>query len=216
MCGAFGTLCVLTEVTLRVFPKPPLTAVLAVRDLTPEDGFALLRKVWSSPLEATGLAFSHGRALIRLEGEREPLAQKCAMLRALTDRMIEDVPDGEIAFGALADGTAFEDMPYDVWRAFVPPAGAAHVAAAIDSPLWLADWAGSLLWLGTLPGSDTVRDVVRGAGGHAMLLRASEETRERVGVFEPFDAAQSALTRRVKAAFDPMGLFNPGRMWDGI
>ena len=53
MCGAMGTLGVLTEVTLRVFPKPSRRD-LAVRDFA-EDGFALLRRVWSSPLEATGL-----------------------------------------------------------------------------------------------------------------------------------------------------------------
>jgi glycolate oxidase FAD binding subunit len=216
VCGAMGTLCVLTEVTLRVFPKPPLRAVLAVRDLTPEDGFAFLRKVWSSPLEATGLVFSHGRALVRLEGEREPLAEKCAMLRALTDRAVEEVEGGEIALRAIGSGEMFIDSPYDVWRAFVPPAAAAEVAAKIDAPLWLADWAGGLLWLGTLPGSDTVRDVVRAAGGHSVLLRAEEETRERLDVFEPQDAARLAVTKAVKAAFDPMALFNPGRMWDGV
>src|ERR1700761_1419671 len=83
VCGAMGTLCVLTEVTLRVFPKPPLSTTLAVRGLSPEDGFALLRKVWASPLEATGLCFSKDAALIRLEGEKEPLAAKCAMVRSL-------------------------------------------------------------------------------------------------------------------------------------
>ena len=216
MCGAMGTLGVLTEVTLRVFPRPSRSAVLAVRDLTPQDGFALLRKVWSSPLDATGLAFSHGRALIRLEGEEAPLAEKCAMLRRLTDRAVEDVPEGEIAFRAIGSGEVFADMPYDVWRAFVPPAAAAQVAGEVDAPLWLADWAGGLLWLGMLPGSDAVRDVVRRAGGHAVLLRAAEETRERLDVFEPQDAAQRDVTQRVKAAFDPLGLFNPGRMWDGV
>lgn len=216
MCGAMGTLCVLTEVTLRVFPKPPLSAVLSVRDLAPEEGFALLRKVWSSPLDATGLAYSHGRALIRLEGEKEPLVEKCAMLGALLGRAVEDVPEGEIAFRAIGSGEVFIDTPYDVWRAFVPPTGAAAVAAEIDAPLWLADWAGGLLWLGTLPGSDSVRAVVNRAGGHATLLRASEETRERLEIFEPQSAVRMAATKSVKAAFDPLGLFNPGRMWDGV
>jgi glycolate oxidase FAD binding subunit len=216
VCGAMGTLCVLTEVTLRVFPKPPLSAVLAVRDLTPEDGFAFLRTAWSSPLDAAGLVFSHGRALVRLEGEREPLAEKCAMLRALTDRAMEEVQGGEIAFRAIGSGEMFIDTPYDLWRAFVPPASAAEVAAKIDAPLWLADWAGGLLWLGTLPGSDMVREIVRGAGGHAVLLRAEEETRERLDVFEPQEAARLAVTKAVKAAFDPLALFNPGRMWEGV
>jgi glycolate oxidase FAD binding subunit len=216
VCGAMGTLCVLTEVTLRVFPRPPLSATLVVRNLAAEDGFALLRKVWSSPLDATGLAFSHGNALIRIEGEKDPLAEKCAALRTLIGAEAVEVPEGELAFRALANGDAFDDTPFDVWRVFVPPASAAAVAAAIDSPLWLADWAGGLLWLGTLPGSDTVRAVVNRFGGHCTLLRADEETRERLAVFEPQDETRLEITRAVKAAFDPMGLFNPGRMWPEI
>ncbi|MEJ1969376.1 MAG: glycolate oxidase subunit GlcE [Rhizomicrobium sp.] len=216
VCGAFGTLCVLTEVTLRVFPKPPLSATLTVRGLSNAEGFALLRRVWSSPLDATGLAFGNGNALIRLEGEKEPLAEKCALLRTLLGRDAQEVPEGEIAFRALADGTVFDDTPFDVWRAYLPPASAAAVADAIDSPLWLADWAGGLLWIATLPGSDAVRAVVGRAGGHCVLLRAAEETRERLAVFEPQDDTRLAITRSVKAAFDPLGLFNPGRMWDGV
>src|SRR5262249_26034183 len=56
MCGAMGTLGPLTELTLRVFPKPPLSATLAIEGVTRSDGLPLLRKVWTSPLEATGLA----------------------------------------------------------------------------------------------------------------------------------------------------------------
>jgi glycolate oxidase FAD binding subunit len=217
VCGAFGTLCVLTEVTLRVFPKPSLSTTLVVRGLSDADGFALLRKVWSSPLDATGLSFSRGNALIRLEGEKEPLAEKCALARALIGAQdVAEIDEGEIAFRAIGNGEMFADTPYDVWRCFVPPANAAAVAAEIDSPLWLGDWAGGLLWVGTLPGSDGVRDIVKRAGGHAVLLRADEETRERVAVFEPEEPVRAALTRRVKAAFDPLGLFNPGRIWDGL
>jgi glycolate oxidase FAD binding subunit len=217
VCGAFGTLGVLTEVTLRVFPKPPLSTTLIVRGLEPEEGFALLRKLWSSPLDATGLAFSRGNALIRFEGEKKPLAEKCAAARTLIGaRDIVETPEGEIAFRALGRGEVFVEEPFDVWRAIIPPAAAAQLAAEVDSPLWLADWAGALFWIAALPGSDAVRGVVRRLGGHATLVRAEEETRERLAVFEPQSDAELALTKRVKAAFDPLGLFNPGRMWDGI
>ncbi len=217
VCGAMGTLCVLTEVTLRVFPKPPLSTTLAVRGLSPEDGFALLRKVWASPQEATGLCFSKDTALIRLEGEKEPLAAKCAMVRALAPALtFEDIEQGEIAWSAIGDGGVFLDTPFDVWRIFVPPAQAAQVAAQIDSPLWLGDWAGGLLWVATLPRSDAVRTIAKAAGGYAILTRADEDTRERIAPFESEDEARAQLTRAVKAAFDPMGLFNPGRMWDGV
>ncbi|MBS0470480.1 MAG: FAD-binding protein [Proteobacteria bacterium] len=217
VCGSFGTLCVLSEVTLRVFPKPPLSTTLIVRGVEPEEGFTLLRKLWSSPLDATGLAFSRGNALIRFEGDKDPLAEKCAAARTLIGaRDVIETPEGEVAFRALGRGEVFVDEPFDVWRAIIPPAAAAQLASEIDSPLWLADWAGALFWIATLPGSDAVRDAAARAGGYATLVRADEETRERIAVFEPEDAARAALTKRVKDAFDPMGIFNPGRMWDGV
>jgi glycolate oxidase FAD binding subunit len=217
VCGALGTLCVLTEVTLRVFPRPSLSATLAVRGLSPEDGFALLRRVWSSPLEATGLVFSKDTALMRLEGEKAPLAEKCSMLRAmLAEHAVAEVPEGDLAFKAVGDGGIFHDVPFDVWRVFLPPASAAAAAAELDSPLWLGDWAGGVLWVAALPGSDAIRAVARKHGGHAILTRGEEETRERLEVFEPQDPVRAEATRAVKAAFDPLHLFNPGRMWDGV
>src|SRR5581483_5111546 len=62
-CGAMGILGPLTEVTLRVFPKPPLTKVFYVGGIPEADGFALLRKVWQSPIEATGLTLLSEEAL---------------------------------------------------------------------------------------------------------------------------------------------------------
>ena len=52
-------------------------------------------------------------------------------------------------------------------------------------------------------------------GGHATLIVAPEETRGRVAVFEPEEAPLGALTARIKAQFDPMGVLNLGRMREG-
>jgi glycolate oxidase FAD binding subunit len=216
VCGAFGTLCVLTEVTLRVFPKPSCSRTLSIGDLAPEAALALLRKVWSSPLEATGLSLSSGTAFIRLEGEEEPLAEKIALLKALCGRVeLQVVEEGERVFRAIAEGDAFLASHDMLWRVAIPPAGAAAVVAQIASPLWVADWAGGLLWL-TTNDHGRLREVVRHAGGHAILMRADAKTRASIDVFEKEEPVRAQLTKAVKAAFDPLGLFNSGRMWDGV
>ncbi len=61
MCGAFGTLCVLTELTFRVYPKASHAATLCIADISPEDGFAALRKIAHSALEPAGLFYLPGR-----------------------------------------------------------------------------------------------------------------------------------------------------------
>jgi glycolate oxidase FAD binding subunit len=226
MCGAFGTLGVLTEVTLRLFPKPSGSATLIVRDVSPADGLALLRNILSSPLEATGVAYvpasdafpelgaiGKGAALIRLEGAPEPLREKVDGATALIGDRVDQI-EGDV-FSNVSNGAVLTVQNLDVWRVFVPPVDAAKAAAAIQSPIWFADWAGGLLWVGMLPGNDgaRLRSLIAPLGGHATLLRASAETRGRVDVFQPETPARAALTKSVKAAFDPLGIFNPGRMW---
>jgi glycolate oxidase FAD binding subunit len=214
VCGAFGTLCVLTEVTLRVFPKPSRSQTLVIRGVAPEDGFALLRKVWASPLEATGLAYADGSALFRLEGEEAPLRKKIGMLKILCGG--RDIRAGEeTVFRGVANGDTFLQSGVCVWRIAVPPSHSPAVVEGIGSSLWVGDCAGGILWIAT-DDHQRVRGAAKAAAGHAILLRADAQTRATIDVFEAEDPVRAQLTRSVKAAFDPLGLFNPGRMWDGV
>jgi glycolate oxidase FAD binding subunit len=213
MSGAMGTLGVLTEVTLRVFPKASSSKVFAMHGLDAADGFALLRTIWSSPLEATGLVYFDGTAFVRLEGEPQPLAEKEAMLRALLG---EDPDDGDALFRALGGGAPVTAASHDVWLLDLPPANASDAVRALGADIWLGDRAGGLLWIGIAKSDSSIHDIAARHGGSAKLLRAGDETRRRIGPFMPEQAARAALTKAVKAAFDPLGLFNPARMYEGV
>lgn len=214
VCGAFGTLCVLTEVTLRVYPKPPRSQTLVARNLSTADAFAFLRKVWSSPLEASGLCCTPAGAIVRLEGEAKPLADKIRWLHTLCAFEKPTSCDDQVLDG-IANGEAFLNSHENVLRAAIPPSQAASVIEEAGSPNWSGDCAGGILWIATND-HKSLRQIVHGAGGHATLIRANAETRSNIDVFEPEDAVRAQLTRAVKAAFDPLALFNPGRMWDGV
>ncbi len=104
-----------------------------------------------------------------------------------------------------------------LWRLSVPPASGAAVAAALDLPgrAYYYDWGGGLIWLALPPAADAHADHVRAAltgGGHATLVRAPDAVRAAVPVFQPQPPSLAALSRRVKEAFDPRGILNPGRM----
>ena len=210
MCGAFGTLGVLTEVTLRVFPKPSLSRVF-IALAEPREGLELLRKVWSSPLEATGLGYADDRVLVRLEGEEQPLSEKAVMLRTI-DRPLTEIPDGDVRFQEIANGRRFLNLSSDVWLLTLPPANTAELVRDLDPSLWCADHAGGTLWIGA---DQPMHEIVARFGGRARLLCA-RATRANVSVFPPEESARMELTRMVKSAFDPLGIFNPGRMYEGI
>ena len=79
------------------------------------------------------------------------------------------------------------------------------------------DWAGGLVWVEVPDEPHGFAEVIRasfaGSGGHATLIRAPEEMRSALAVFEPQPRPLAELGARVKAAFDPLGVLNPGRMY---
>lgn len=220
MCGAFGTLGVLTEMTFRVYPQPQFATTLCLSDVTPEDGFAALRKVALSALEPVGLAYlpgnmladiGQGAALIKLEGARQPLEEKIALAHGLLGNAMTRIETDP--FAAIGSGETFADIPGDIWRLMIARADAPRLAEELKVRHWLGDWAGAVLWLATDPSeASRIRAVAAKAGGQAMLLRASAERRASLGLFAAPPPALAALNRSVKAAFDPLSLFNPGRL----
>jgi glycolate oxidase FAD binding subunit len=216
---------VLSELTFRVYPKPVARATLILRDRAPEAGFAALRSIWKSALEPSGLAYipgaadfpglgqvGEGAALIRFEAAEKPLSEILAAARLLVGNA-EEIDGGEGVFAAIGEGALFRDCDLDIWRVSVPPTEAARVAGAIAAPLWLGDWAGGLLWAGArAEDGSRIRALAKEAGGHAMLLRAPAARRAELGLFAPQAPALAALTASVRAAFDPLSLFNRGRL----
>jgi glycolate oxidase FAD binding subunit len=65
-------------------------------------------------------------------------------------------------------------------------------------------------------GAAAIRAALPARGGHATLIRAPEAIRNTVDVFQPLSEPVMALTQKLKAAFDPIGILNPGRMYAGV
>jgi glycolate oxidase FAD binding subunit len=114
-----------------------------------------------------------------------------------------------------------------VWRISVAPARGAAIGEAVARSLdavWYLDWGGGLLWLAVEEREDAGAQVIRAAiratirghdghgTGHATLVKASPALRRGVPVFEPQPPPLAALSQRVKDAFDPRHILNPGRM----
>ncbi len=167
---------------------------------------------------------------IRVEGPDPSVIARCAALREMLGKYgeIEELHTSRSnALWREARDAAFFKAPFaqadsadQVWRISVAPSAGASVTKQIIEACGgeaFYDLGGGLIWLALSPRNDASVDIVRGAvaafGGHATLMRASEAVRRSVAVFQPQPASLAALSARVKDAFDPHRILNPGRMY---
>jgi len=238
MAGAFGTLGVLTEVTLKVLPGAPAAATVIIAGLEEAAGLKVLRDAYGSPSPVTGAAYlpaeiaarldlavvgGRSATLLRLEGVSPAISAAAADLCALHPGR-SDVLAPEAAaplWRAIGGASVFAGSDTAVWRVCAPPAAAPGLAEALRSigaASLYHDWGGGLLWVegpeSPDGGAKAIREALqRVAGeGHATLVRRSTGMDVGVEPFQPLAPGVANLTRRIKAQFDPAGIFNPGRM----
>jgi len=193
--GSLGTLALIAEASLKVLPLPAVELSL---ELECSEAEALERiNAWAGqPLPVSATAWHAGRLCVRLSGA-EPAVRAAAMkiggARVEARQFWDEVREHRHAFFG---------GPEALWRVAVPstcpPLGAPGAT--------LIEWSGALRWLRTRG----ARELAATAGGHATLFRTHDR---REGAFTALDPVAMALHRRLKEAFDPAGILNPGRMY---
>ena len=166
--------------------------------------------------------------LLRIEGFE---AQMVYRARTLADHLsVHGTPDvlrGEASkarWEAIGELEPLGDISrLAVWRISSKPSAGPLIAGALSaagvSRLFL-DWGGGLIWAACEPAGDALTGAIRAAlattGGHATLMKGPDELRASAEVFQPLPAPVMALTRKIKDAFDPDRVLNPGRMYAGV
>jgi glycolate oxidase FAD binding subunit len=250
LAGSWGTLAVMTEVTLKVMPRPESERTLVLRGLDDVTANKAMTAALGSPFDVSGAAHVPSSAfraaadglrdlgspqqavtLLRLEGITASAAHRAAALdKALspfgTAQIIEDA-------ASIAAWTFVRDIrpfaadgalgAWPVWRIVCPPACGGALGERLSRDTGgdvIYDWGGGLIWAALPPKPDAqaalVRARVDAVGGHATLLRASEQVRRDVDVFHPQLGGLAALAERVRHSFDPKSILNRGRMIRGF
>ncbi|MBI3701861.1 MAG: FAD-binding protein [Afipia sp.] len=245
IAGSWGTLSVITEMTLKVMPKPEREQTLVLSGLDNVSAGRAMTASLGSSFDVSAAAhlpaskhrgsvkaFSKGESdkaltLIRLEGIG---ASVPARAKSLSDQLssygrvevIEDMNSAEV-WAAIRDAAQFASSgplgSWPVWRIVCPPASGCAFGQALARETGgelFYDWGGGLIWAALPPSPDAhgkmLRDRLKAIGGHATLIRATDQVRNTVDVFHPQQASVAALGRRVKASFDPKNILNRGRM----
>ncbi|WP_298967059.1 glycolate oxidase subunit GlcE [uncultured Methylobacterium sp.] len=236
MAGSWGTLGFLTEVTFKVLPIPERTATLVLAGLDDARAVDAMSLALGSPFEITGAAHlpagidgGAARTLLRIEGFSASVEYRLGelrrLLRAFGAPSLVEGDEAAALWAGVRDVRPFAAAASDgaVWRLSTAPSRGPAVAAAIAAARearWFFDWGGGLIWVLTPAsgdaGAEAVRAALRPGGGHATLVRAPDAVRAAVPVFEPLAEPLMRVSAGLKAAHDPAGLFNPGRMYAGL
>jgi len=246
IAGSWGTLVVMTDVTVKTLPRAETEATVLVLKLDDETAVKAMSAAMGSFGDASAAAhLPAGIAVrmpdvaaarsavtaLRIEGVAPSVAERKAVLEKLLAPFgvlgALDETASRALWRAIRDVTPFATAgpvgTRDLWRISTAPMHGAEIGRALidkaDAEI-LYDWAGGLVWA-ALPASGDARAplvhaTVAAAGGHATLIRAPAAVRATVEVFPPEPAPLAALTGRVRQSFDPRGVLNAGRMWAGV
>ena len=239
LTGSHGTLGVLTEITVKVLPAPESTGSLVLRGLDSVRGVAALAAALGSPFGVSGAAWlpswaaaeipalgDGSAAVIRIEefpsSVTYRLGRLAADLAAFGVAEIMDDAQSRAVWTAIRNVTPIRVAEGEaVWHVSTRPSHGPQMLAAAEAAglRGFLDWGGGRVWLagpGTAVSQTAIAEAVRTQGGTWTLMRAPEPLRAASDVVPPEAPALAALTRRVKAAMDPTGILNPGRIFAGL
>ncbi|MGE0418656.1 MAG: FAD-binding protein [Acetobacteraceae bacterium] len=179
-------------------------------------------------------------ALVRIEDFAASVVYRTGKLAQEMGKPHIDILDDATSrsvWQAIRDARALPATPDDaVWRVSVRPSAGPTVFGTLCGTAaprsgepraggppggglrGFLDWGGGLVWLAGPADAVTheaVEIAARAAGGHWTLMRGPDSLRSAVAVIPPEPEPLARITRRVKDAFDPKGILNPGRFSAG-
>ena len=199
--GSLGTLGLVLEASVKVLPRPPLELTL-VQTATAAEAIDRMNAWAGKPHPITGTCHVDSVLYLRLSGAE-------SAVRAAEARIGGERCEDAGVWDALRDGRhTFLDGNAPVWRLSVRP-----TAPADALPNGLIEWGGALRWIRGDADSKVLRETARQMGGHATLFRGGDK---QAGVFQPLSPALLGLHRRLRASFDPHGVFSARRLHSNL
>ena len=240
MAGSFGTLAVLSEITVKVLPVGQKARTVLVLGLDDAHAAEAMAAALNSSHEVSGAAYlpraiadrssvrrvaDFGKTVtaLRMEGPEPSVEHRSAALRVLLGEWgkTEELHghNSSDLWAEVRDVSYFvDDQANAIWRLSAPPHSVPTLLTELVNDVgaeYFSDWGGGLVWLSASPRERTARKIRSAAdscGGHATLIRGPDDLRTAVPVFHPQPGPVAALSERLRKQFDPKDVLNPRRM----
>ena len=205
LTGSLGALGVITEVSLKVVPLPALELTLRF-DMDEAAALAQLNRWGGQPLPLSASAWTAGVLYVRLSGSNAALV---AAVRSLGGEQLDAPAAQQLWYGIREHLHPYFAGARPLWRLSLPSTAP---PLACEDPQ-LIEWGGALRWLRTELPAAQLRALAHQLGGHATRFR---DAGPREDAFTPLAAPLLAIHRRLRAQFDPDGVFDGGRLVQGL
>ncbi|MGH6864952.1 MAG: FAD-binding protein [Methyloceanibacter sp.] len=244
LVGTWGTLAIVTEVALKVLPAQHESRTVICFGLTDQTAIEALCIAMGTPFEVSGTLHMHaglarrmsdediagaGASVTAVRVENFPASARYRAtrlrqtLQAYGPVLELDTERSRAFWTEVRTLRMFQGTTRPLWRVSTVPTCAAKLVGSLARKIEVGvtyDWSGGLVWIETPPLTDAgavdIRRTLAEFDGHATLIRAEAATRAGIDVFQPLDLPIAKLTAKLKHAFDPLGILNPGRLYQGL
>jgi glycolate oxidase FAD binding subunit len=242
LSGSFGTLSILTELSIKVLPKPETSKTLVIKNPHLKKALSYLGQSLSSSTDPSGgvfypdyfgknfilndLTHEGGLTAIRIEGPTNSVDQRIDRLtkelKLLSQEIsILETEQSNIFWNRTKNLEVFKNLKNNLLRIVVPISETLQVIQKLKSNdvNYFIDWGGSLVWMAfneinskTL---NETKQIVKKHHGYYTIIKIEEDLKASADVFT-IDPIKYKISEKIKRSFDPKRIFNPGKMYTGI
>jgi len=210
MTGSYGTLGAITEMTLKLSPLAETEVTIAVNELSDVEAIILMAAIAGSPFEVSGLAHLPNKATyVRIEGANASIKERTDAVLSIIGKKSTSLIEKEQSLALWQNIRDVEPLapPRDIplWKISAPATEMTQIITGHNPEFYYFDWAGSQLWMS----SDQTPKINHGA---FWLIRNTPDNKNSLPFMSKPDPVTEKLQARVKNAFDPRNILNPGRM----
>ena len=242
LSGSFGTLTVLTELSIKVLPKPEISKTLIINNPHVKKALEYLGKSLSSSADPSGGVFYpdsfekhftfndliHKGALtgIRIEGPSNSVDHRINMLCKELDLLkneysVLDVEQSYIFWDKAKNLEIFSNTKKNLIRIVLPMSETLNLLQKLKNIdfTYFLDWGGSLIWLElneiSIKILNEIKEIAKQHNGYYTLIKVEEDMKASADIFT-IDPIKYKISEKIKKSFDPKRIFNPGKMYSGI